>query len=424
MTSAHRPPRRQRGLAAGALAGAAALALAAVPVRATWWGGFLLAIAEAGIVGGLADWFAVTALFRRPLGLPIPHTALIPANWQLMAARVGTMVGSRVLTKDYVREELARLDVAALLAATAARVSRRDLEAFTRAVARWAADELPAAGTTDLLGRLRDLALRRPVAPLLAAALETARRHRWDERLVTTLAEALAAALDRPAFRTTVGDLVDELIARYRERVGAYPRLWLGLATLLGVLDRDRLVSAVHAGLRQVAADPAHPLRRRLAESVAALPGRLRTEGALAARVDAAVRELLATPAAARVLEDAAAALHRALVADLARAESDVVAWAVARLDRARRALAEDADLRADLDAWIKARATDAIDHHHARLAAFIEKGVLALGPEGAVRLIEEHAGDDLQYIRVNGTVVGGLAGGLLHALHLLVAAL
>jgi uncharacterized membrane-anchored protein YjiN (DUF445 family) len=100
-------PRRQRRLALGVLLAAAALAVAVFPIRGTWWGGWILAIAEAGIVGGLADWFAVTAIFRRPLGLPIPHTALIPANWELMAARVGTMVGSRVLTKEYVAQEVA-----------------------------------------------------------------------------------------------------------------------------------------------------------------------------------------------------------------------------------------------------------------------------------------------------------------------------
>ena len=118
----------QRRLALGVLLGAAGLAMAAVPVRATWWGGWILAIAEAGIVGGLADWFAVTAIFRRPLGLPIPHTGLIPRNWELMAERVGVMVGGRVLTKEYVRDEIARVDLADLIARGAERLTRGDLE--------------------------------------------------------------------------------------------------------------------------------------------------------------------------------------------------------------------------------------------------------------------------------------------------------
>ena len=86
------PPRRQRRLALGVLLAAAVLAVAVFPLRGTWWGGWILAIAEAGIVGGLADWFAVTAIFRRPLGLPIPHTAIIPANQQRIADNLGAFV--------------------------------------------------------------------------------------------------------------------------------------------------------------------------------------------------------------------------------------------------------------------------------------------------------------------------------------------
>jgi uncharacterized membrane-anchored protein YjiN (DUF445 family) len=413
-------PRRQRRLALGVLLAAAVVAVAVFPLRATWWGGWILAIAEAGIVGGLADWFAVTALFRRPLGLPIPHTALIPANWELMAARVGTMVGSRVLTKEYVAQEIARVDVASLIARGAERLSSRDLDLATRELARWLAAEMSPKAASDAVTRLRDLLLDRPLAPALAAALQMVHRHGWDQRVVAALAGALAEALERPTFRATVGELVDDLLARYRERMGVYPRFWIGVASMLGLIDRERVLSALEAGLRQVAQEPDHPVRQRLMEAMAELPGRLRTDSRLAERIEGAKRELLATPIATRVVEDAAAALHRMLLADLERPRSEVRAWIVERLERARRALAADEDLRRQLDQWAKARVLEIVERHHERIAGFIENGVLALGPEGAVRLIEEHAGDDLQYIRVNGTVVGGLAGGLLYAVHLL----
>ena len=415
-----RPPRRQRRLALGVLLAAAALAVAVFPLRSAWWGGWILAIAEAGIVGGLADWFAVTAIFRRPLGLPIPHTALIPANWELMAARVGTMVGSRVLTKDYVAQEIARVDVTALIARAAERLTSRDFDVATHELARWLAAEMSPKAASDVITRLRDLLLDRPLAPALAAALQMVRRHDWDQRVVTALAGSLAEALDRPAFRETVGELVDDLLARYRERMGAYPRFWIGVASLLGLIDRERVLSALQAGLRQVAHEPAHPVRQRLMEAIGELPGRLRNDSRLAERVEAAKRDFLATPIATRVIDDTAAALHRTLLADLERPRSEVRIWIVERLERARRALIADEDLRRQLDRWAKARVLEIVERHHERIAGFIENGVLALGPEGAVRLIEEHAGDDLQYIRVNGTVVGGLAGGLLYAIHLL----
>jgi len=415
-----RPPRRQRRLALGVLLAAAGLAVAAFPLRATWWGGWILAIAEAGIVGGLADWFAVTAIFRRPLGLPIPHTALIPSNWELMAARVGTMVGSRVLTKEYVAREIESVDVASLIARGAERLTSRDLDVATRELARWLAAELSPKAAGEMITRLRDLLLDRPVSPILAAALQMAHRHGWDQRAVTALAGSLAEAFDRPAFRATVGDLVDDLLARYRQQMGVYPRFWIAVASLLGLIDRERVLSALQAGLRQVATEPDHPVRQRLAEAMAELPGRLRADGSLAARLEAAKRDFLSTPIATRVLEDSAAALHRILLADLERPRSEVRLWIVERLERARRALAADEELRRQLDRWAKARVLEIVERHHQRIAEFIENGVLALGPEGAVRLIEEHAGDDLQYIRVNGTVVGGLAGGLLYAVHLL----
>src|SRR5213083_2900170 len=361
--------RRQRRLALGVLLAAAALAVAAFPFRATSWGGFLLAVAEAGVVGGLADWFAVTAIFRRPLGLPIPHTALIPANWEGLAERVGAMVGGRVLTPSYVVQEIERVDVADLLARGAERVSQADLETATRAVASWAAEQLTPATASELVARLRALLVAQPAAPTLAAALRIARDNGWDGRVVQAIVLALADAIERPAVRATVAEVIDELLTRYRARMGVYPRLWIGLAELLGVLDRERIVTALHSGLR----------------------------------------------------EDLAAALRRTLLADLAAPRSEAAAWIAERLERARQALVTDAALRAQVGDWLKARVSELVLRHHGRIAEFIANGVRALGPEGVVRLIDEHAGDDLQYIRVNGTVVGGLAGGAIYGVHLLV---
>ena len=418
-SESRRPP-RQRRLALLVLLAAVALAVAAYPLRTRWWGGFILAIAEAGIVGGLADWFAVTALFRHPLGLPIPHTAIIPANWELMAQRVGTMVGDRVLTKDYVTHEISRFDIAELLARAAERIKPANLEAAVRAVARWAAEQVTPSATGDAALWLTRLARANPIAPLLATGIEISRKQGWDQRLIEAVAAALIEALDRPDFRTTVGDLVDEVLAGYRAQMGVYPRILMGLANTFGLIDRERLVTALHTALKKIADDPDDPLRRRLTETLAALPERLRTDPALAARVEAAKEELLASPAVARLLEDAAVGFRKLVTADLAAQPSELVSWITARLDRARRTLAEDTALRQSLDRWLKERLTEAVDRYHDRIARFIERGVHALGPEGAVRLIEEHAGDDLQYIRVNGTVVGGLAGGGLYAIHLL----
>jgi uncharacterized membrane-anchored protein YjiN (DUF445 family) len=311
-----------------------------------------------------------------------------------------------------------------LLARGAERVSRADLEAATRTAARWIGEQLTPATTAELLCRARRALVHAPVAPLLATTLRIARRQGWDQRILDGAFSVLGGAMERPEFRHAVGEVIDDLLTRYRERLGVYPRLFMGLATMLGVLDRDRLVAALHVGLREVARDRDHPLRAQGTEVLADLERRLSDDPALVARVEAAKVELLQAPAVAALVDEAAEALTRALRADLAGERSELAAWLAERLDRARVALMADSALRAEIDAWARARLTELIERHHGRIAEFIENGVRALGPEGAVRLIEEHAGDDLQYIRVNGTVVGGLAGGAIYAIHLVLRAL
>jgi uncharacterized membrane-anchored protein YjiN (DUF445 family) len=414
-------PQKQRRLALGVLGAAAVLAIGAFPVRHTWWGGFILAIAEAGIVGGLADWFAVTAIFRHPLGIPIPHTALIPSNWQLMAARVGDMVGGRILTTEYVTREIARVDVAGLLAQLAERVKPADVEPVLRTVARWVAAQLPPESATELVAWLRRLFLSRPVAPLIAELLDVVHRIGWDQRVIEALARTLVETLDRPDVRRAVGDLVDEVIEGYRQDMGLYPGMLLRVATIFGLIDRDRLVSALRAALGKVAEDPDDPLRRRLSAALAELPDRLRSDADLAARIEGTKMELLESPALTGLFEDAAAALHGALVSGLSGERPELLSWLASQIEGARQSLVADKALRENLDQWMKHHAATIVARYQNHLAAFVERGVHALGAEGAVRLIEEHAGDDLQYIRVNGTVVGGLAGGAIYGVHLLI---
>src|SRR5205814_4619398 len=105
--------------------------------------------------------------------------------------------------------------------------------------------------------------------------------------------------------------LVDDLLQRYRRGTGLYPRFWLGMADFLGLIDRDRIVASLRSGVREAADDPRHPLRQTLRAGLAQLPGRLRTEPALAARVDAVARELLEGETLRGLLKDLAAMLQR-----------------------------------------------------------------------------------------------------------------
>src|SRR5262245_20376462 len=326
-------PRRQRRLALTVLVVAAVTAVVAYPLRTTWWGAWILAIAEAGLVGGLADWFAVTALFRHPLGLPIPHTALIPANWELMAARVGSMVGDQVLTKQFVSDEVARVDLGDLLARAAARLSRADLQGATRFVAEWLVAQVPGHAAEDLLERVRQILAGRAWAPTAAAAIELARARGWDERIMASSFRAVADALQRPALSAALADLVDDLLHRYRTTLGMAPRFWLNVADLLGVIDRRRILTSLRTGMREVADDPGHPLRETLRSALAELPGRLRTDPALAARVETVAREVLEGDTLRGLLRDLAAVIQRTALADLGQPRSQLIEWVADRLE-------------------------------------------------------------------------------------------
>src|SRR5262249_40680579 len=160
----------------------------------------------------------------------------------------------------------ARIDIAALIARAATSISPGDLDTATRELARWLTTELSPKVAGDLITRLRDLLIDRPLAPLLAGVLEVAHRNEWDRRVLA--AGRRAGALDRAGFRATAGEVVDDLLARYREGMSLAPRLWIGVARLLGVIDRERFLTAFQAGLRQVVGEPDHPVRLRIADAI------------------------------------------------------------------------------------------------------------------------------------------------------------
>ena len=186
------------------------------------------------------------------------------------------------------------------------------------------------------------------MAPLLATALRVARRQGWDQRLLDGRAPAVAEAMERPEFRAGGRARSSTICSRATASGSAsIPRLWMGLASLLGVLDRDRLVAALHAGLREVAEDRDHPLRaagRRGARRSRAATGRATPRwrrGWRRPRPSSCRRRRWP-----RCCDDAAAALTRTLQADLAGERSELLAWLAERLERARVALVADGELR------------------------------------------------------------------------------
>src|SRR5688572_26277672 len=335
---------RIRRRATGLLVVAAVLYVITRSLEARWpWLGFVRATAEASLVGGLADWFAVTALFRQPLGLPIPHTAIVKRQKDRIARVLGTFVQNHFLTREVIARRLQGLELASRIGRWLAEPenSRRVAGQLKQGVVA-TVERLPAQGWQ---GGLVDEGVK-----LMANAVESS-----EAAIASTLREQIRAGLPRwtPA-------IVHDAI---------HTRVMAGLERFLGDVVRD----------------PKHPARARLEAALREALDRFRRSA------DTAGDDAADTPSAiAKVLESVGT--H----------------------------LVNDELARRELEERIVETASDLIDEHGAEVAALIESTVAGWDPDLAADRIELAVGRDLQYIRLNGTLVGGLAGLVIYSIGLL----
>ncbi|HUR76861.1 MAG TPA: DUF445 domain-containing protein [Acidimicrobiales bacterium] len=369
-----------------------------------WWAPAAFAGAQGGMVGGLADWFAVTALFRHPLGLPIPHTAIIRERKDQFGATLGGFVQDNFLSPDVVSERVRDAHVADRVAAwladpvNAATVARNLVEGAVGAldvvqdevVQRVLHDEIERA-----LGRV-------DVAPLAGRLLTIATddgRHR----------ELLDVGL------RGVITFLDEQREPLRERFGAQSPWWLPNA----MEDRlfDRIVDGARALLASVVADPDHEFRDAIDERLAALAQRLQHDPELAERGDALKRELLDHAAlrtwSTSLWEDLKAVLR----AQAPVADSSLRLRTTEAVRSVGERLLQDDELRARLDGWAQAASRYVVEHYRGEIGGLITSTVARWDGAETSDKLELVLGRDLQFIRINGTVVGVLAGLALHAL-------
>lgn len=346
---------RMRRLANATLAGMAVLYLtAALNRRAFPELGWLQAFAEAGLAGGLADWFAVTALFRKPLGLPIPHTALIPKNRRRIGAALGEFIGLRLLTPETVDQALARFDAAALLPELWRRLPEETLQAKAQAWVRAAADAAPIA----------------PAAGQVLARLWTPER---SARLSGLAVEALQGLM---------ADHRDPL----REAIVARGGGWT--PKFVDRMLADRILGAAQ-DLLAAAAEPDHPWRRELDAAITGFAARLEADADLTEEGERWKADLLT--------DETLEALSR-LLADRLREVSLTP-------DQAR---AVNATIREALKTRILAARPHIAELVTERLAGWDETAL--------VRELELQTGRDLQFIRINGALAGGLVGVVIYA--------
>ncbi len=400
---------RMRRLATGLLLAMTVLFVAShlwAPAADPWlevWG-YVRAFAEASMVGGLADWFAVSAIFRRPLGLPIPHTAVIPRNQTRIADAVGRFIADNFLKPNLVSE----------------RVKDKDL---SEGLGKWLADpaqsgviagELVSAIPT-LLDTLDDDTVARflrqqaeeaaqgtRVAPAFGSVLEAlAEQGRHQALLDTGLAEGFRLLQEHQGL----------IRVKVRERSG-----WLMRFAGVDQKAADAMIFALEDLIEDAAQDPDHPLRGRITELISRFARDLQNDPALQERISAWLREAAAHPTVAGAVGAGWTEFKTALRRDCASPDGRLRGWLVDALTNLGAGLLREPAVRDALNLRIRALLVDLADRHGEDVARLVSETIRGWDTRTIVAKLETNVGQDLQFIRLNGTIIGGLVGLALHA--------
>jgi uncharacterized membrane-anchored protein YjiN (DUF445 family) len=391
---------RMKRLATGLFLAAAAVFLACVLLgeEAGAWVGYVRATAEASMVGALADWFAVTALFRHPLRLPIPHTAIIPRKKDQIGESLGTFVQENFLTRAVVEEKLTTVDVPGRLGSFLAAPGRAERLAGDASVV-----------LTALTSLLRDEDLQPAVAGIVD-------RKAHETPAAPVLARILELVVEGDRHQEVLSGAL-RLLARFLEENRLVFRAQLGDASPAWVPDwvDDRVFDKVFTGLQgfleEVGADPRHELRRSYDARLRVYVHALRTDPDTAARVEDLKKELLEHPAVRAWSGSLWTNAKNAVLAAAADPDSELRSRVAALIGDGARLLQTDSTVRELVQRHTHRIAGYLVERFAGDLAELVSSTVARWDTEETSRRIELQVGRDLQWIRVNGTVVGGLAG-------------
>ena len=400
--------RRTKMLATAALALCLLVFIVAKSLEGRWpLLGFVAAMAEAATIGGLADWYAVVALFKRPLGLPIPHTAIIPENQNRIADNLGRFIEQNFLAEGPVREKLGEVDFAALVADWLSDKDRA--EGLSHFVARLVPQTLQAVDQSGLRGfvtqRVLDQVDKVQVAPiaagLLAAFTEDKRHQKLFDEMIRVLGRFLK---DKKA--------LDVMREKIRSELPTVFNLFRADAYLL-----KRIIGSASTLLDDARKDKNHPMRREFDTFVLKFVERLRNSKDYAKRAEKMKRDLLARPELHELATDMWDSLRQFLEQD-ARADNSMIRQHLANMFvEVGRHLAADPAIRADMNQGFVVALGSFVELQKSGVSTFIADQVKRWDLRQLTRLIEINVGRDLQFIRFNGMVIGGLAGLILYSI-------
>ncbi len=366
---------------------------------------FVAAFAEAAAIGGIADWYAVVALFRRPLGLPIPHTAIIPRNQERIADNLGVFIEANFLAPGPVRTKLKEVDFAALVADWLA--EERRARGLSRFVARLVPQMLAAIESSELRGfvaqRVLDQVGKVRLAPLAADLLSTFTAERRHQRILDELLKVFANLLNDEAALAAIRD-------RIREELPTLANFFRADAYLL-----RKIVASAALLMEEVKDDPEHAIRREFDRFVLDFVDQLRKSPDYAERAEKLKHDLLARPELRNLAQDIWASFRTFAEQDAAAPNSAIRRHLTGLFVEVGRHLASDPQVRADMNEGFVVALASFVENQKSGVSRFISDQVKAWDLGQLTALIELNIGRDLQYIRFNGMLIGGTAGLLLH---------
>jgi uncharacterized membrane-anchored protein YjiN (DUF445 family) len=386
----------------------------------TAWGLLLQNGFEAGLVGGLADWFAVTALFRHPLGIPIPHTALLPRNRERVTNALVSAIETDLLSKASIAERLGRVRLtAAALDSLERGVPREQLAAWGAAALEQVVRHVPLDLLAPFAAEQAKEALRElSVAPLLRRLGEQALARGLDEPALDGLLDKAEAWLAKPETRDMLGGMAMGAFAKLE--VGGF--MQFAVNAFLGYLNEDKLGGIIQSFALGYVGElrmPGHPRRSEALGFVRRQIDELSRSERLAAQLEEWKAQQLdaldLSAPIARLLEGLQAKLLRTL-AEPAFAEQTLQPL----LERLLGALRADAELQQRLDAWLREQLIRLVEANHAKIGQLVRDNISKLDDAQLIEMLEDKVGKDLQWIRVNGAVCGFLIGVVLGLVKLL----
>jgi uncharacterized membrane-anchored protein YjiN (DUF445 family) len=381
---------------------------------------WLAAFAEAAMVGALADWFAVVALFRHPLGVPIPHTAIIKNKKDVIAGNLAGFIRDKFLASDTLVAKMRAYNPAEHLAVYL--MSRDNAAGLAKGVSRVCADSLDFIHDERVLKMLRDALSNRieklDLSTSAGTILETLRKDNRHQIVLDDLLQRCAGWLAGEEAQTKLAKAIEDMAAKEYPLLMAFMPNKDQFARGAG----EKIVKRINAFIQEVNADPAHEVRYRFDTVVTGFIARLNTDPELRSKVEALKLEVVHNQAISDYARRLGDDLKNWLENDLQLPDSRVQGKFTAAIAGLGAALADNRELKDSLNEHLEKLILRYGDTMRTAIAGHISGTVQQWESEEYVSEIELSIGSDLQFIRMNGTLVGGVIGLLLHAIGLMLA--